>query len=691
MTRRIILTAIWPLLFLLPVTVMAAPDSYIGDAAIYSALAGNSSRPKPHILFLIDTSRATLNKASGVKYSLDSDPDTSGIQPYPANGYEPWSIYAANNQGNFNTLVVHNSTQDLENLTCSNNNWVVKTTLLASGTYSGSGSADYPNIAANQAHSGACDTGPTGASYALGNYLNYANAEANATTDTVVQNTYDCSIGVKQGNHYDYTTVAGGCVGIFAPIATHVAASTNEPGVGTDWQSNWTQLSSGCISSATGCSNTSLPPPLSVAGSIPAWAAGTSYSVSSTFAGGTQRQIIYEALAQVVDGARGAVDFGAMTYNPQNQGGNLAYGMGDLSNGTAYDSFLAAIPSDTNSSALIASGPNRPQAESLYDAGHYFGAHYPTSGTIASDAVFPLSTTGMGTSAHISSSMATDYGSTNRNECGYNHIILITNGLSSDDSDPNLTHIVDADGDARPDEDTYGNGGSHYLDDVAAYLHKQEGITVHTILAFQADDELVHHAAIVGGGQFYNVYDANALADALNKLLSSIVLETDTSFVAPVVPASSTNRTISSNRVYLGLFKPQTNRPWLGNLKKYGVSSDLTLLDKSSIAATDANGDFLPDSKSYWGADASDKIVSIDGLLPLAVGGVSGDGGNVGAGGAGGTLKLQLQAGLAASPAKAAWEVTKNLRPSQRFHLNGPDRYRKPVFPFEWIDYGVYA
>ena len=635
---------------------LAAPDTYIGDAAIYSALDTGSTRPKPHVLLLIDTSRATLNIASGVKY----DPTIA----YTGDKAR-YSVYAASNQGDFNTLTVASSTAALEGITGGTScTTAVKdkiiTTLSTSGTYSGSGSSDSPNL-----KNGLCDLAPMGGTYALGNYLNYL--ATNVPGTNVVKKIYDCTITRKSGAPPRAASVPNGCIGTFQFTGTvdHTTDTSTEPIVGADWQDVWTQTSGGCIAGVhTNCSSTSDPPQLAVATEIPTWALGLLFHPGS-FAGGTQREIIYNALSQVVDGARGAVKFGAMTYNETIQGGDVAYGMSDLSNDTTFGLFKAELPGQTSDgtltgAALINAGPARPQAEALFDAGYYLGARYPTSGTIASDAVFPLP--GITARENISSTMAGTYDEDNRNECGYNHIILITNGLSNTDNNPDLEHIVDADGDGRSsdDEKTYGLG-SHYLDDVAAYLYKQEGIVTHTVLAFQTSDPLIEGAAYSGGGKFYNVYDANSLAEALTKLLATIVLEADTSFVAPVVPASSTNRTISSNRVYLGLFKPQSNRPWLGNLKKYGVSSDLTLLDRSNNAATDLYGDFLPNSKSYWGDDGSSdrKIVSIDGLLPLTTGSVSGDGGNVAAGGVGGTLKFDLQAGLLASPKRLAWESRK--------------------------------
>lgn len=642
--------------------VLAAPDTYIGDAAIYSALDTGSTRPKPHVLLLIDNSQATLNLASGAAYIPATDYSYTG-------GKNRYSVYAASTQGDFNSLVVSSTTAALEGITGGTScTTAVKDSIISrlstSGTYSGSGSSDNPNL-----RNGECDIAPMGGTYALGNYLNYLAATAPGTN--VVSKVYDCTVTRKTGSPPRDAFVANGCIGTFQFTGTvdHTTDSSTEPLVGADWQSVWTQLNGGCITGVTNCSATSDPPLIVVdTATIPPWALSQLFT-PGTFVGGPQREIIYNALAQVVDGARGAVKFAAMSYNPNNQGGDIIYNLSDLSDDTTFGLFKDELPgyesdgTTLKGKELVVSQTNRPQAEALYDAGYYLGAHYPSTGTIASDAVFPLTGITL-TQQNISTTMAGTYNASNRNECGYNHIIFITNGLSfGEASNTKLQKLVDADGDARSDEGVYGVvGGSHYLDDVAAYLYKQEGIVTHTVLAFQTSDPLIENAAYSGGGKFYNVYDANTLAEALTKLLATIVLEADTSFVAPVVPASSTNRTISSNRVYLGLFKPQSNRPWLGNLKKYGVSSDLTLLDRSNNATTDTSGDFIPNSKSYWGDDGSTdaKIMSIDGLLPLTTGSVSGDGGNVAAGGVGGTSKLDLKAGLLASTKKLAWE-TRNI------------------------------
>jgi type IV pilus assembly protein PilY1 len=651
-TRKILMT----LFFFagLPTLALAAPDTYIGDTAIYAALTAESTASnRPHVLFLIDTSRSTLNTASGAAYKFDA------ANPYTGSR-NTWTIYSADQQGNFSQVEVDGLNSDLTGITCSSTEGqAIKNALLTTGTYAGSGTSAFPNL-----NRGTCSTGPTGKVYALGNYLNYLAAPPPVDLDRTVQNTYDCQIDIKVGGKLQSTLVTDGCNGTFSFTGTSdlVTDTSTEPMKGVDWEKYWTLTSGGCVSGATNCSTTSSPALLTIDAKIPVWKSGTTFTPApdGTVSGGTQRQIIYDALTQAIDGKRSTLNIGAMTYNPQNQGGRIAYNIADLSSDSAWKAFKASLPgSNPNYTGdLIASGPNRPQAEALFDAGYYLGAKYPTSGTIPSTALFPLNDSTF-SRVNISTLMANKYQASNRSLCQNNIIILITNGLSNKDSDNALKPLVDADGDGRSDESTYGNG-SHYLDDVAAFLHKQDpNLLIYTILAFQTEDPLVRNAATAGGGAFFNVYSAAGLRAALDDIFTGSILAQNTSFVAPVVPASSTNRTMSSNRVYLGLFKPQLKGPWFGNLKRYGVSSDLTLLDRYNVAATDADGDFIADKKSFWGDDRSrnEYIMSSKGLLTGENGAVTGDGGDVLAGGIGGTLKFDLEAGLLASPAKQAWET----------------------------------
>jgi type IV pilus assembly protein PilY1 len=177
---------------------------------------------------------------------------------------------------------------------------------------------------------------------------------------------------------------------------------------------------------------------------------------------------------------------------------------------------------------------------------------------------------------------------------------------------------------SSPDEEPceYQNGGSDYLDDVTkvmldndlrADMDGQQAIVTYTI-GFTVGNSLLQRAASHGGGSYYTANTADELADAFRATLSAIVSETE-SFVAPVVPVSQTTRTQSGDRLYIALFRPRDGSlRWPGNLKKYQVSASGELLDASGAAATNADGEILPGTRSYWDTTASGSAVSRGGV-----------------------------------------------------------------------------
>ena len=224
--------------------------------------------------------------------------------------------------------------------------------------------------------------------------------------------------------------------------------------------------------------------------------------------------------------------------------------------------------------------------------------------------------------------------------CQKNYVILITDGMSTQDRDNVLQTICnsgDCDGDG-PEVTTQTSSGSDYLDDVAWYMYntdlltddaadaktigKQNVITYTIGFGLAGGDTeavtLLSEAAQNGGGQAYLANDIVGLSDALAKIFANIMAD-NTSFVAPVVPVSPENKVFSGERVYIGFFKPSTTGFWSGNLKKYGLgvntSKELEITDKNGIVATNPDGSFKDNSTSFWGTTV--------------------DGGNVEAGGVG--------------------------------------------------------
>jgi type IV pilus assembly protein PilY1 len=209
-------------------------------------------------------------------------------------------------------------------------------------------------------------------------------------------------------------------------------------------------------------------------------------------------------------------------------------------------------------------------------------------------------------------------------ECQQNYVVIVTDGMSTQDNDNVLQTIctdgangIDGDCDQdgfEPSNDpakNYNNSGSDYLDDVAKYLHDTDLSTTYSgtqnVITYTVGFglgggnagavKLLQETAVNGGGQAFLSDDEAQLTSALTQILGQII-EVNSSFVAPVVPVSPENRTYSGARVYLGFFKPQGGTGfWLGNLKKYGIDDDGSVVDKNGDKATyvDNDGDGLDD------------------------------------------------------------------------------------------------
>jgi type IV pilus assembly protein PilY1 len=75
------------------------------------------------------------------------------------------------------------------------------------------------------------------------------------------------------------------------------------------------------------------------------------------------------------------------------------------------------------------------------------------------------------------------------------------------------------------------------------------------------------------------------------------ILSRTGTFVAPVVPAA---KTISGDKIYMAFFKPGKGNFWEGNVTKYGMSSDIRIVDANGDPATWPNGVMRDDAVPYW-------------------------------------------------------------------------------------------
>ncbi len=223
--------------------------------------------------------------------------------------------------------------------------------------------------------------------------------------------------------------------------------------------------------------------------------------------------------------------------------------------------------------------------------------------------------------------------------CQNNHVVVLATGATKDNlgtSNPLALMDKDADLGEHHKDGYYAPEAAYYLynnldyevDDVPAKVN------THIIQLMTPQIQQLIETAAYGRGTYLNVSQSSEIYDALVQIVMSI-LEADTSFVAPVVPASPENRTYSGQRIYLGFFKPMNDEPWYGNLKKFGLSYDNQIVAYGAsgdlVEATDSDGYFLlnkstdpptPLSRSFWTASGM-------------------DGGLVDAGGVGGLLKTR--------------------------------------------------
>lgn len=143
--------------------------------------------------------------------------------------------------------------------------------------------------------------------------------------------------------------------------------------------------------------------------------------------------------------------------------------------------------------------------------------------------------------------------------------------------------------------------------------------------------EVLKAMADVGGGEYYNANTSSELLAAFTEITANIVSRS-TSFSSPSIAANAFNRLLSRDEVYFGLFEPNKQVNWPGNLKKYNLCTDTDIdndgtddctlgdvLDANLVQAivndTSASDDglFSTDSKSEWSANTDGREIQIGG------------------------------------------------------------------------------
>jgi type IV pilus assembly protein PilY1 len=219
-------------------------------------------------------------------------------------------------------------------------------------------------------------------------------------------------------------------------------------------------------------------------------------------------------------------------------------------------------------------------------------------------------------------------------DCQKHHIILLTDGEPTNDSNANsdirdLISGMTLDPDLDLESDCSGNGDC--LDELAYWMkntdHSEsfsddQEITTYTIGGFDLEDgvELLKRAANGGGGSYYEANDTTGLTDALDAIFLDI-LATDSTFTAPAVSVNAFNASEHSDELFYALFSPADNVKWEGNLKKYTLNSDGSIVgaDTTTSAIDESTGFFSDDTFDLWNdTDLADgKDVELGGMVKL--------------------------------------------------------------------------
>ena len=205
-----------------------------------------------------------------------------------------------------------------------------------------------------------------------------------------------------------------------------------------------------------------------------------------------------------------------------------------------------------------------------------------------------------------------------QHECQKNHVVILTDGQPTADTDAagkagSLAVIDDVPIGGAANCATAIDGGECGVE-LAKHMFQADystqpglqNIVTHTI-GFNFNVDWLKDVAAAGGGKYYTADSTTELVAAVSRIATEVE-KTNTTFVAPGATIDAFSRLSHRKDVYLALFQPSLQPGWKGNLKKYeiksgtgedttpalfGVDPDLPVIDP-------ATGTFKDEAKSFW-------------------------------------------------------------------------------------------
>jgi type IV pilus assembly protein PilY1 len=317
---------------------------------------------------------------------------------------------------------------------------------------------------------------------------------------------------------------------------------------------------------------------------------------------GVSEELLREALPTALAPWRDRVRVGLMVFGGAETGGGLLLPVGDLAGEEDWRRFIEQL-------TLLSAEENPEEsgsalAEALLDGVFYFERDRQASTAPIANAEFPASP--------ISA------------DCQKNIFLVLASGSLRGEPVAERTDrisLVDGDGDGYVADEIAARA---YAGDLAADLDERQNVRTHA-LVLTGVNALLQAVAEDGRGLYRSVASAGEIGAALGEMLANLTADAASSFSTPSLSLGPGISSVSQSRIYLSFFKPRSQKPWLGNLKKYAIDGEGRIVDRNGAAALcpDARdaaacagvaaGEFKPDSVSFWSARTDGGVVEAGG------------------------------------------------------------------------------
>ena len=306
-------------------------------------------------------------------------------------------------------------------------------------------------------------------------------------------------------------------------------------------------------------------------------------------------QVMKDAIGGLLDSLSTApINIGLERFNKSSgddEGGTIINAVQSIStNKTAFEAALNGLNADGAT----------PLQESMWEAYLYY-AGLPREH-------------GFNSTTDPSAKSGNNYTSPITDACQSNNVILLSDGEPTDD-ESNRSDIQ------QLSDDSCGTSDGACLNELTGALNRLDmntnvsgtnSVRTYTI-GFALDIDVLEDAANDGGGQYFTADDTTELQLAFQNIILDILTDSST-FVAPAVSVNAFNELQHRNEIYYALFEPAGTPRWPGNVKKYSVDSEGTVLDANTTEAVEfATGFFKETAQSIWSDEVDGRTVTLGG------------------------------------------------------------------------------